>query len=392
MDPRTAVVLMTLNLATTGALVALVARRSSEQQPLLFCAASTGLFACAFALRLWLGMDSAHPLGVAADGLMALAAGLFLHGQRRYLKRSDTSVRPWLVVALVFVLAQAALTTLWGQQARHIALNGMLGSLYLAMAFTAWQGLRLLPAGERAAQGLMLGTAGVLGAATLLRAADAALRGVAPLFVGPTAQAYYALSSICILLMGPSVLWWMFVRLNGRLEQLAIHDPLTGVFNRNGLKQALQRHFGPRTPAPLTWIIADIDHFKAVNDRHGHGVGDRLLQAVAQALGRHVRGDDFVARLGGEEFVVAVSAVTPAQAMLLGERLRCEVESLRLPLADGAGLQCTASFGLSPPFERLAAWETALQAADAALYRAKGAGRNQVQAGGAPLAAAAASA
>ena len=386
MDPRTAVVLMTLNLAVTGALITLIARRTQGQQALLFCAASTGLFAAAFVLRLALGMASAHPLVLLADGVMVLAAGLFLHGQRRYLLQADSPLAPWLLLAAVFVGVQVLITNLLGQQARHILLNGTLGLQYAGMGWLAWRGSRSLPAPERVAQKLMMGVAVVLATGTLLRAGDAAWRGVDTLFNGPTAQAYYALSSICILLMGPSVLWWMFVRLNSQLQLLAIHDPLTGALNRNGLQQAVRRHFAARTPQPLVWLLADIDHFKAVNDRHGHAVGDRLLKAVAQVLMAQVRGVDFVARLGGEEFLVAAGGLTAEQSAALAERLRSEVAALELPLADGTALRCTVSLGVSAPFLQPQDWEAQLKAADDALYRAKGQGRDRVVLG-APLAA-----
>jgi hypothetical protein len=228
MDPTTTVVLMMLNLAVTGALVALVARRSPEQRPLLQCAASTGLFALAYGVRLALGIGTAEPLAVAADTTMVFAAALFLRGQRQYMGRLPPRLRHVLVLCVLFGVVHAVLTGLAGQAARHVSLNTTLGSLYLSMAFSAWQGHRTLTPAERPAQRLMLLTAGVLGLATLLRASDAAWRGVDTLFSGPTAQAYYALSSICILLMGPSVLWWMFTRLNEQLRQLATHDPLTG--------------------------------------------------------------------------------------------------------------------------------------------------------------------
>ncbi len=382
MDPRTAVVLMTLNLVVTGALIALIARRTQGQQALLYCAGSTGLFAAGFALRLSLGMDSAHPLGLLADGVMVLAAGLFLHGQRRYLLHIEARLTPWLALAGAFVLLQGLLTSAAGQQARHVLLNTMLGLQYLGMAGLAWRGSRLLPAAERAVQVLMMATAGLLGTATLLRAGDAALRGVEPLFAGATSQGYYALSSICILLMGPSVLWWMFVRLNGQLEQLAIHDPLTGALNRTGLQQAVRRHFAARSPQTLAWLLVDIDHFKAVNDQHGHAAGDKLLKAVAQVLQQQVRGADFVARIGGEEFLVAAGGLHQGQALALAERLRSEVAAMQLPLSSGAVLRCTASLGVSAPFVQAEDWESHLQAADEALYRAKAGGRNQVALGG----------
>jgi diguanylate cyclase (GGDEF)-like protein len=378
MDPTTAVVLMMLNLAVTGALVALVARRSLEQRPLLQCAASTGLFALAYALRLALGIDTAQPVAVVADVLMVFAAALFLRGQRQYMGRPPWLLSRVLLLCALFGLGHAALTALAGQAARHISLNCALGTLYLSMAFSAWQGQRTLTPAERPAQRLMLVTAGLLGAATLLRAADAAWRGVDTLFSGPTAQAYYALSSTCILLMGPSVLWWMFTRLNEQLRQLATHDPLTGALNRNGLSQALRRHFTAREALPLAWLMLDLDHFKRVNDTLGHRSGDRLLQLVAKALLEHVRAGDFVARLGGEEFLVGVIDPPAGRAEPLAERLRAAVAALHLSGAGGERWPCSVSIGVSQAFTQQADWETALRHADAALYAAKAGGRDRV--------------
>jgi diguanylate cyclase (GGDEF)-like protein len=381
MDPTTVVVLMMLNLAVSGALVALVASRSREQRPLLQCAASTGLFAVAYAVRLALGIGTAQPVAVLADAVMVFAAALYLRGQRHYMGIAPPALPRVLALCALFGLAHALLTALAGQAARHVSLNTALGTLYLCMAFSAWQGQRTLTPAERPAQGLMLVTASALGLATLLRAADAAWRGVDPLFSGPTAQAYYGLSSICILLMGPAVLWWMFTRLNEQLRQLATHDPLTGALNRNGLAQALRRHFTAREPMPLAWLMLDLDHFKRVNDTLGHRAGDRLLQAVARALLEHVRVGDFVARLGGEEFLVGVIDPPGGRAEPLAERLRAAVAALHVAPAGGERWPCTVSIGVSQVFTREVDWEAALRRADASLYAAKTGGRNRVVAG-----------
>jgi diguanylate cyclase (GGDEF)-like protein len=378
MDPTTTVVLMTLNLAVTGALVALVARRSPEQRPLMQCAASTGLFSLAYIVRLVLGIGTDQPVALLADALMVFAAALFLRGQRQYMGRPMPAMGRIVLGCALFGVAHAALALLAGQAVRHVSLNTALGAMYLGMAFSAWQGQRQLTPAERPAQRLMLLTAGLLGAATLVRAAVAASRGVEPLFSGPAAQGYYALSSICILLMGPSVLWWMFTRLNEQLRQMATHDPLTGVLNRNGLAQALQQHFRARQPAPLAWLMLDLDHFKRVNDTLGHRSGDRLLQAVARTLLDHVRAGDFVSRLGGEEFLVGVVDPPAGRAEPLAERLRAAVAALPFADASGGRWPCSASIGVSPAFARETDWEPALRQADAALYAAKAGGRNRV--------------
>ena len=378
MDPTTVVILMALNLAVTGALVALVARGSLEQRPLLQCAASTGLFAMAYVARLVLGIDTAQPVAVLADAVMVFAAALFLRGQRQYMGRASPALARLLLLCALFGAAHALLTAVAGQTARHVSLNTALGMLYLSMAYSAWQGQRSLTPAERPAQRLMMVVAAVLGLATLLRAADAATRGVELLFSGPTAQAYYGLSSICIPLMGPAVLWWMYTRMNEQLRQLATHDPLTGALNRNGLSQALRRHFTARQAAPLAWLMLDLDHFKRVNDTLGHRNGDLLLQAVAQALLEQLRAGDFVARLGGEEFLVGVIDPPGGRTEMLAERLRAAVAALHFSPTGGERWPCTVSIGASPVFLREADWEAALRQADTALYAAKAGGRNRV--------------
>jgi diguanylate cyclase (GGDEF)-like protein len=213
---------------------------------------------------------------------------------------------------------------------------------------------------------------------TAARALGAVTLGVAPLFAGLPAQLYYAYSTVVTVVLGPTLLWMVFLRLNDRLAQLATHDPLTGLLNRNGLDEALQRHFGARPPQALVLCQLDIDHFKRINDTHGHAAGDAVLRRVAHTLAAQVRAGDVVARLGGEEFLVGVSGADRAQAVALAERLRAAVAQQAHPLGGSDGLHCTVSIGVSQVFHARGDWETALRDADAALYQAKQGGRNRV--------------
>jgi diguanylate cyclase (GGDEF)-like protein/PAS domain S-box-containing protein len=167
-----------------------------------------------------------------------------------------------------------------------------------------------------------------------------------------------------------------------RQQQLigeARNDLLTGVCNRRGLelRAPMLAEPGPGSATLPGWIMIDIDHFKLVNDRYGHASGDRVLKAVACALQSVARGDDLLARFGGEEFVLLLSASTESLALSVAERLRQRVEALSIA-TDVGPVRVTASFGVAmqAPGE---SWGKALNRADAALYRAKGAGRNQVQ-------------
>jgi diguanylate cyclase (GGDEF)-like protein len=167
---------------------------------------------------------------------------------------------------------------------------------------------------------------------------------------------------------------------NRRLAELADTDGLTGIANRrrfDGLC-AHEHERAQRYQRPLTLLLADIDHFKRVNDTYGHALGDAVLRAVASALAGSLRQSDHVGRLGGEEFGVLAPEVGPAGALALGERLRHAVEQMRVEAPDGP-VEVSASFGA-------VAWDgqgtvevaTLLKRADDALYQAKQSGRNRV--------------
>jgi diguanylate cyclase (GGDEF)-like protein len=155
-------------------------------------------------------------------------------------------------------------------------------------------------------------------------------------------------------------------------------DPLTGLANRRALMERLgqeweriQRHGGE-----LSFIMGDVDHFKQVNDAHGHTVGDRALHEVAGAIAGQCRQVDLPCRYGGEEFAIVVPDEPAAGAANLAERCRQAVEAVRLSVGTET-VSVTASFGVADA-STAASPEALIQQADAALYRAKNAGRNRV--------------
>ncbi|MFZ2853725.1 MAG: PAS-domain containing protein [Rhodocyclaceae bacterium] len=174
-------------------------------------------------------------------------------------------------------------------------------------------------------------------------------------------------------------------RARQELEQMALHDALTGLANRRKFleRYEFERLRQVRAGLPLSLILIDVDHFKAVNDQWGHIVGDICLKAVANTLSSHVRGIDLVARFGGEEFLVLLSDTNEADALLVGEKLRHMVENtlISTALAAQPTLQLTASFGVTTllPQENVSL-ETLIERADVAVYAAKHGGRNQVRA------------
>jgi two-component system chemotaxis response regulator CheY len=172
------------------------------------------------------------------------------------------------------------------------------------------------------------------------------------------------------------------IRLKKEQEDLALTDPLTRLLNRRAGQQrlAIDDDRMRREQRPMGVVMVDIDHFKAVNDDHGHSVGDRLLRITAECLEACVRGGDYVARWGGEEFLVALPGADIIQCAEVAERCRNLLASQRFPVLDGQVLQVTASFGAASTegADRCDA-ESLIEQADRALYWAKQGGRNRVK-------------
>lgn len=160
-----------------------------------------------------------------------------------------------------------------------------------------------------------------------------------------------------------------------QLRRLATIDELTGVLNRRGLEQSVDDF--EQAAQGMTLVMLDIDHFKRINDRHGHDRGDEVLRRVAAVVAANLRGSDVFGRWGGEEFLIACQGTRLRDATRLAEKLRERVQQAEI---DGPGgrIAVTASFGvaLAPPGGSTA---DALKRADEALYRAKEAGRNRVE-------------
>jgi diguanylate cyclase (GGDEF)-like protein len=165
--------------------------------------------------------------------------------------------------------------------------------------------------------------------------------------------------------------------LQTRLREQAIRDSLTGLFNRRFLEETLQREIAraERAHRPLGVVMIDIDHFKEVNDAHGHSAGDAALQALGALLAANTRGGDVACRYGGEEFVLALPGATLEVAHERAEHLRRAVEQLRIR-HDDAILSMTISAGIAAYPEHGERVDQVLDNADQALYQAKNSGRN----------------
>ncbi|WP_137176669.1 PleD family two-component system response regulator [Roseomonas sp. AR75] len=159
-----------------------------------------------------------------------------------------------------------------------------------------------------------------------------------------------------------------------RSLEMAVTDPLTGLRNRRYVRRHLDAVLRGTGAAVL---LLDVDHFKQVNDAHGHATGDVVLREVAERMRGYLRAADVVARYGGEEFMVVMSGATEEDALLVAERLRSAIASSPIEV-EGISLNVTTSVGVAAG-EPGAGCDEVVGAADAALYRAKNTGRNRVQ-------------
>ncbi|NBN62959.1 GGDEF domain-containing protein [Pannonibacter tanglangensis] len=169
-------------------------------------------------------------------------------------------------------------------------------------------------------------------------------------------------------------------RMTEELHLLATTDGLTGLLNRRTIDGIGDRTSESQRASDVPHLIlADIDHFKHINDRFGHPAGDEVLRELAQVLRRTVRATDHVARFGGEEFAVLLEGVSRAEAALVARKLRKAVRAMVVRLPDGRDIRLTVSFGVAGG--RGLAWGEIVRRADQALYTAKQAGRDRIRLG-----------
>lgn len=164
------------------------------------------------------------------------------------------------------------------------------------------------------------------------------------------------------------------------LERLSQYDDLTGLYNRRHFMSLAHQEFGRsrRYGNPLTTLMLDVDHFKRINDTYGHPVGDQVLKALGRQILDGLRGIDIAGRLGGEEFAVMLPETSIGQAIMVAERLRSQIVSAPVTLADGQCVAYTLSIGIAVLTAEHEGLDHLLQQADQALYAAKERGRNRV--------------
>jgi diguanylate cyclase (GGDEF)-like protein len=166
---------------------------------------------------------------------------------------------------------------------------------------------------------------------------------------------------------------------NDRLHKMASHDPLTQVLNGRAYYSACEQQIAQsqRNGQPFSLLFFDLDHFKAINDTHGHAAGDEVLRVVAQTLGEQLRRSDLLGRIGGEEFSIFLPETPIAGALQVAENLRLAVQQCHPRIGDTV-LHITASIGVASRSPEAQTMHAIQQRADEAMYKAKKAGRNRV--------------
>ena len=280
-----------------------------------------------------------------------------------------------LLAGLPFFLA-------WSGQASQVR-NNALGDLLIALecAITA---VLLLQGSEESTRAPRI----VMGGFLCYFVVVEALRWMIafPLHGNPDAIPKFELTCAVTYIVNVSLLplafiWMMNARLESDLLQQSIVDPLTGVLNRRGLQQALERELARfrRYGDDLTVAMLDLDHFKLLNDAYGHAAGDAVLIGTAQLVSTQLRETDVVGRFGGEEFVVLLAHTEISESEPILQHL-CDTLRESTELLRGAEVRATASFGATSTRGRrsIDAYDL-LREADIALYQAKERGRDQVR-------------
>ncbi|CAN7698892.1 GGDEF domain-containing protein [Pseudoduganella sp. LjRoot289] len=328
-----------------------------------------------FTLRGWL-TDGIALLG--ANALLFAGVGLTMIGTQEFFGRRP-SWRLFHGVCAVGIV----LTAWWQLVQPHFGLRVAVFSFaafifYAVQVWLAWlHGVRHF---SNCFFGVLVTVQAlvVLVRATIAMSIDAGTEDV--LRNGSMVNLFLALANFMSLMLAIAFIMMAMRRLQTILEERSTHDPLTGVLNRRGFdifynKQRVQLG---REGRPLSLMSIDLDHFKAINDRYGHVVGDRVLVQIAHVISQALRESDYVARFGGEEFVVLLPDAEVPRAMLVADRIR---EALRHGWDDQLP-PCTVSIGIGTHVSRQESLDSLIGRTDAALYRAKENGRDRVELAG----------
>ena len=381
--PTLLLMIVVSSVVVAGAL--LVLNGNQRRDGLQYWAIALLLSSIAHALLLLYGRIPNLLTVVLGNALLASGLGSFLLAVRRFY---GLTLYWWRLAALVALVA-LVMFIYQHQFVRRVAFSSV--CLGAQTAWVLWVLLRNQPFREsNFSRGALLLASGLgLILATML------LRGTAAIFfsldIATVLQSNlvqtltFMVSFLASLVCSFGFVFMAKERADAANVRLAKQDALTGVANRRVFFERLEAELARsrRHGNPLSLMMVDVDHFKQVNDQHGHGAGDRLLVSIAQTMARALRADDVLGRMGGEEFAAVLPGVSPTEAQAIAERVRSAVERQALDATQGGPQRATVSIGLvhSATLGADADMDTLLPAADTALYRAKAEGRNRVMVG-----------
>ncbi|WP_431100512.1 GGDEF domain-containing protein [Roseateles noduli] len=375
LDPRSITVMTALMAAIMGG-VLLGVRRNYPPTirgllPWALAPMTCALAAGVYALQ---GLLPEFVVAQTGNALLLTGCGLFYFGSQRFFGQRVT----WRLWGAIALLSLAVLTwfLVWPDyRVRMVVFTGTMTACVLAHA-------RLV---LRDGRGF---AARLIGATLLLQALVLIARGVATFWVDGTQSSRFAMTAVqtsyiasycfSVLLLSVGVLLMASERVREEFELLATRDALTGALTRRALLQAGGEEFDRwrRYGQPLSLLLLDIDHFKLVNDRHGHQAGDRVLAGAVAVMREQLRVTDRLGRYGGEEFVILLPSTDAEAAHASAERVRAALATH----APEPGIPpCTASLGVAWALPGDVSLDALLARADAALYRAKANGRDRVE-------------
>ena len=360
-------------------------RLQGKKMGMDFFAMGNLLLGLAYVLQLVEGGPAWSMMSVVNHTLTLAAPITYGLGVMRFFGFPAPLWRPLAAFVLAYSAAQALIQWSLGPVARYAMLSGMSALLFLVMTLAALYGVRTFAKHlyrEMAFFALLISGICILNAIKFIRLLQG---GLEVLHMDSSFQmVFYIYMSSLATVVPPSIVWLVLRRLTDDLSHMAARDPMTQLLNRRGLSEALDRYFNLRQAAPAFLMLLDVDHFKRINDTHGHQIGDAVLCRVAEVLRGTVRRGDLTGRIGGEEFIAICTGSDGAGVLQLAERVRKAVENQTIEISGSdEPLRCTVTIGVSGDFASLPALEGAMRAADAALYRGKAAGRNRVESNGA---------
>ena len=344
-------------------------------------AVGNAMLGLAYVLQLLGGPPGWNDVSVLKHTLTLNVPLVYWVGAMRFFGRSTPLLKPLFVLALAYMVAQVLVQWLLGTAARYAMLSLASALIFAAMTGAVVHAMRSFAKDLRVEMALFALLIGGLCVLNALKCVRVIQDGLEALDMGQPVQiVFYVYMSFLATVLAPSMVWLVLRRLTDTLRATAERDPLTQLLNRRGLLAGLEGYFRARTPAPARLLVLDIDHFKRVNDSHGHQAGDVVLCHVAEVLRQLPRRGDLVSRMGGEEFTIVCFGADEEGVLHLAERLRAAIEQQAVPLADMTTvLRCTVTIGISLAFQGADGFDTALQEADAALYRGKASGRNRIE-------------